>query len=61
MGLTVGQRRAVTTAIATRYKRADKAAKGCDPWGLPVDHDRSGSISIAPLGHSAAHNPQPLQ
>jgi hypothetical protein len=28
MGLTVGQRRAVTKAIATRYKRADKAAKG---------------------------------
>jgi hypothetical protein len=28
MGLTVGQRRAVTKAIATRYKRADKAARG---------------------------------
>ena len=28
MGLTVGQRRAVTKAIATRYKRADTAAKG---------------------------------
>ena len=28
MGLTVDQRRAVTKAIATRYKRADKAAKG---------------------------------
>ena len=28
MGLTVGQRRAVTKAIATRYKRADKVAKG---------------------------------
>ena len=28
MGLTMGQRRAVTKVIATRYKRADKAAKG---------------------------------
>jgi len=28
MGLTMSQRRAVTKAIATRYKRADKAAKG---------------------------------
>ena len=28
MGLTMGQRRAVTRAIATRYKRADKAGKG---------------------------------
>jgi hypothetical protein len=28
MGLTVSQRRAVTKAIATRYKRADKAARG---------------------------------
>jgi len=28
MGLTVSQRRAVTRAIATRYRRADKVAKG---------------------------------
>ena len=28
MGLTMGQRRAVTKTIATRYKRADKAGKG---------------------------------
>ncbi len=28
MGLTMSQRRAVTKAIATRYKRADRAAKG---------------------------------
>ncbi len=28
MGLTMSQRRAVTKAIATRYKRAGKAAKG---------------------------------
>src|SRR5664280_2502691 len=28
MGLTMSQRRAVTKAIATRYKRVDKAAKG---------------------------------
>jgi hypothetical protein len=28
MGLTMSQRRAVTRAIAIRYKRADKAAKG---------------------------------
>jgi len=28
MGLTMSQRRAVTKTIGTRYKRADKAAKG---------------------------------
>src|SRR6266567_4125049 len=28
MGLTLSQRQAVTKTIATRYKRADKAAKG---------------------------------
>jgi hypothetical protein len=28
MGLTMSQRRAVTKTIATRYKRADKRAKG---------------------------------
>jgi hypothetical protein len=28
MGLTVSQRQVVTKAIATRYKRSDKAAKG---------------------------------
>jgi len=28
MGLTMGQRRAVTKAIATRYRRAGKADKG---------------------------------
>ena len=27
MGLTMSQRRAVTKTIATRYRRADKAAK----------------------------------
>ncbi len=39
MGLTMGQRKAVTKAIAARYKRADKAGKGvildelCDTTG----------------------------
>ncbi len=28
MGLTVGQRKAVTKVIATRYQRAEKADKG---------------------------------
>ena len=28
MGLTLSQRQAVTKAVATRYRRADKAAKG---------------------------------
>jgi len=28
MGLTMGQRHAVTKTIATRYKRADKGEKG---------------------------------
>lgn len=46
MGLTVGQRRAVTKAIATRYKRADKVAKGvildelCATTGWHRNHAR---------------------
>ena len=47
MGLTVGQRRAVTKAIATRYKRADKVAKGvildelCATTGWHRNHARA--------------------
>ncbi|MGI8677749.1 MAG: integrase catalytic domain-containing protein [Jatrophihabitans sp.] len=46
MGLTMGQRKAVTQAIATRYKRADKVAKGvildelCATTGWHRNHAR---------------------
>ena len=46
MGLTMSQRRAVTKAIATRYKQADKAAKGvildelCATTGWHRNHAR---------------------
>jgi hypothetical protein len=46
MGLTMSQRRAVTQTIATRYKRADKTAKGmildelCATTGWHRNHAR---------------------
>ena len=46
MGLTMSQRRAVTKTIATRYMRADKAAKGvvldelCATTGWHRNHAR---------------------
>jgi|SRR5680860_57406 len=46
MGLTMSQRRAVTKTIATRYKRADKQAKGvildelCATTGWHRNHAR---------------------
>jgi hypothetical protein len=46
MGLTMSQRRAVTKAIATRYKRAGKTAKGvildelCATTGWHRNHAR---------------------
>ena len=51
MGLTMSQRRAVTKAIATRYKRAGKAAKGvildelCATTGWHRNHARKALVA----------------
>ena len=52
MGLTMSQRRAVTKAIATRYKRADKVAKGvildelCATTGWHRSHARKALTQV---------------
>lgn len=52
MGLTMSQRRAVTKMIATRYKRADKVAKGvildqlCAMTGWHRNHARKALAAV---------------
>lgn len=53
MGLTMAERRAVTTAIATRYKRADKPGKA-KILGRTVCHDR---LASRPCPQGAADGP----
>jgi len=53
MGLTTGQRRAVTKTIATRYKRASKAEKG----GIVARiFQLSWSVSDRPVGEGRPSN-----
>jgi len=60
MGLTMSQRRAVTEAIATRYKRGDEAAKGvildelCATTGSHRNHARkSAGLGVETQGREA--------
>ncbi len=52
MGLTMGQRKAVTKAVATRYKRAGKADKGkildelCATTGWHRNHARKALAAV---------------
>lgn len=65
MGLTMSQRRAVTKAIATRYKRADKTAKGvildelCATTGWHRNHARKAlAAALKPKIVSPARKPR---
>jgi len=64
MGLTLSQRRAVTKAIATRYKRAGRAGKGvildelCATTGWHRNHPRKAGGGVETEDRAAAQGPR---
>ncbi len=66
MGLTMGQRKAVTKAVATRYKRASKAEQGlilaelCATTGWHRNHARKALVAALRPKVVAPRRPRPL-